>query len=97
MNNSEHIGQHMSGAQVQMPPRALMVMVVLWPAFLMACISSGIVFSLIDPGELVILDRHWHVSNLGCYTIGFLMFWALGCIASSLTAVLLLEWRKRRA
>ena len=94
MNTSEVVGS--SAAKPDSPPRALMVMVVLWPGFLMACVSSGIVFSLIDPEELVILDRQWHVSNLGFYTIGFLLFWALGCIASSLTALLLLEWRLRR-
>jgi hypothetical protein len=95
MNMSETIRNN--APELQLPPRALMVMVVLWPSFLMACVSSGIVFSLIDPEELLILDRHWHLSNLGVYTIGFLLFWALGCIASGLTAVLLLEWRKRRA
>lgn len=85
-----------NAAKLDLPPRALMVMVVLWPGFLMACVSSGIIFSLIDPEELLILDKHWHLSSLGFYTIGFLLFWALGCIASSLTAVLLLEWRLRR-
>ena len=78
-------------------PRGRVVMVVLWPAFLMACVASGVIFSLVDPGELILLDRHFHLSNLGAYTLGFLLFWLLGCIASSLTALLMLEWHHKNS
>ncbi len=74
-------------------PLARVVMVVLWPAFLMACVSSGVIFSLIDPEELVLLDHRIHLSNLGFYTLGFLVFWFLGIVASSLTALLMLTGR----
>jgi hypothetical protein len=78
-------------------PRGRVLMVVLWPAFLMACVSSGVIFSLIDPEELILLDQHFHLSSLGVYTLGFLLFWVLGCVASSLTALLMLEWHKENA
>lgn len=78
-------------------PRGRVAMVVLWPAFLMACVSSGVIFSLIDPEELIVLDRHFHLSNLGVYTLGFLLFWLLGCVASSLTALLMLEWHQENS
>ncbi len=65
------------------------VMAVLWPSFLMACVASGMLFSLIDPVELVLLDGQMHLSQLGTYTAGFFLFWFLGAIASSLTALLL--------
>lgn len=66
-----------------------MLMVVLWPAFLMACVATGIFFSLVDPMELIVLDERLHVHMLGAYTIGFLIFWALGAFSSWLTALLL--------
>lgn len=65
------------------------VMAVLWPSFLMACVSSGLLFSLVDPVELVLLDNQIHLSQLGTYTVGFFLFWFLGAIASGLTALLL--------
>jgi hypothetical protein len=77
-------------------PKSQVAMAILWPAFLMACVSSGVVFSLIDPEQLVVLDQQFHVSNLGMYTLGFLLFWLLGCVASGLTAVLMLEWHSRQ-
>ena len=64
-------------------------MSILWPSFLMACVSSGVLFSLVDPVELVLLDSQVHLSQLGTYTVGFFLFWFLGAISSSLTALLL--------
>lgn len=66
-----------------------MLMVVLWPAFLMACVATGVFFSLVDPMELIVLDERVHVHMLGAYTIGFLIFWLLGAFSSWLTALLL--------
>lgn len=66
-----------------------MLMVVLWPAFLMACVATGVFFSLVDPMELIVLDERVHVHMLGAYTIGFLIFWVLGAFSSWLTALLL--------
>jgi hypothetical protein len=65
------------------------LMVVLWPAFLMACVATGVFFSLVDPMELIVLDERVNVHILGAYTIGFLIFWALGTFSSWLTALLL--------
>ena len=70
-----------------------MLMVVLWPAFLMACVGTGVFFSLIDPMELIVLDERLQVHMLGAYTIGFLMFWVLGMFSSWLTALLLRKIR----
>ncbi len=66
-----------------------LLMVVLWPAFLMACVATGVFFSLVDPMELIVLDERVQVHMLGAYTIGFLIFWALGAFSSWLTALLL--------
>lgn len=66
-------------------------MSILWPSFLMACVSSGMLFSLVDPVELVLLDSQVHLSQLGTYTVGFFLFWFLGAISSALTALLLVS------
>ncbi|MBI3230538.1 MAG: hypothetical protein HYZ45_10270 [Burkholderiales bacterium] len=74
-------------------PFVRVVMVVLWPAFLMACVSCGVIFSLVDPEEMVLLDHHIHLSSIGFYTLGFLVFWLLGSVASSITVLLMLTGR----
>ena len=70
-----------------------MLMIVLWPAFLMACVATGLFFSLIDPMELIILDERLKVHILGAYTIGFFAFWMLGILSSGLTALLVQKIR----
>ncbi|MBI3284177.1 MAG: hypothetical protein HYZ65_04885 [Burkholderiales bacterium] len=68
-------------------------MVVLWPAFLMACVATGLFFSLVDPMELIVLDERVQVHIIGAYTIGFFAFWLLGIISSSLTVLLVQKAR----
>jgi hypothetical protein len=68
-------------------------MIVLWPAFLMACIATGLFFSLVDPMELIVLDERLKVHELGTYTIGFFAFWILGTLSSGLTALLVQKSR----
>lgn len=68
-----------------------LMMVVLWPSFLMASIAVGFVFSLVDPDELVVLGQTIKWSNSGIYTVSFFIFWVLGSIASGLTALLMIE------
>lgn len=65
-----------------------MLMIVLWPAFLMACAATGLFFSLVDPMELIIFDQRLQIHLTGVYTIGFFMFWLLGILSSGLTALL---------
>ena len=64
------------------------LMVILWPSFLSACVASGLLFSLVNPEQLILLDRRIQLSNLGVYTIGFFVCWLLGTISSSLTVFL---------
>jgi len=64
------------------------LMVILWPSFLTACVASGLLFSLIDPEQLILLDDRIQLSNLGIYTTGFFVFWLLGAVSSGLTVLL---------
>ena len=70
-----------------------MLMIILWPAFLMACVATGLFFSLVDPMELIIFDERVKVHVLGAYTIGFFIFWMLGILSSGLTALLVQKIR----
>ena len=65
-----------------------MLMIVLWPAFLMACAATGLFLSLVDPMELIVLDERLQMHISGVYTIGFFAFWLLGILSSGLTALL---------
>lgn len=64
------------------------LMQVLWPAFLVAIVAEGVFFSMVDPHELVIVGLHLADSRGAAYTAGFLLFWALFTISSSLTYIL---------
>ena len=65
-----------------------MLMIVLWPSFLMACAATGLFFSLVDPMELIVLDERIQIHITGAYTVGFFAFWLLGILSSGLTALL---------
>ncbi|MCY1171256.1 MULTISPECIES: hypothetical protein [Polaromonas] len=57
---------------------------IIWPAFLAACLLEVLVFSMIDPGEI-----HWpglelQASRKGVYTVAFFMFWFIAVISNGL-------------
>jgi membrane protein DedA with SNARE-associated domain len=63
--------------------------VVLWPAFLAACLLEVVVFALVDPGELHTPGGGavaW--SGTAVYSLAFLVFWAASAAASALTLTL---------
>ena len=60
-------------------------LLILWPAFLLACAAEWIVFALVDP-----TDFHWRGNALGLsrqaiYTSAFFIFWLIAAGSSSLT------------
>lgn len=60
------------------------LMWILWPSFLVAILGSGVVFSLVDPQDLLVFGR-WRATRLPAYTVGFLLIWGLGALSSALT------------
>lgn len=57
---------------------------VVWPAFVTACLLEASVFSVVDPSEL-----HWpgfllQPSRQGVYTIAFFCFWLISMASSGL-------------
>ena len=61
---------------------------ILWPAFLVAAIADGIVFSLFDPRDMYVFGEPVELSRIGVYSIGFFLFWAFGAASSALTCLL---------
>lgn len=61
---------------------------VLWPAFLLACVTEFAVFALLDPRDLRWDGEAVHLSREAIYTLAFLMFWGLAAASSGLTALL---------
>jgi hypothetical protein len=57
---------------------------VVWSAFVSACLLEAFVFSMIDPGEL-----HWsgftlQPSRQAVYTVAFFCFWLISMVGSGL-------------
>lgn len=68
---------------------ARLMMVVLWPSFLVAIVAEGFFFSLFDPNDLSIFGYEAEVTPLAVYTIGFFCFWLFCSLASMLTCYLI--------
>jgi hypothetical protein len=67
------------------------ILVVLWPAFLMAGVMETLVFAVVDPADLRWFGGAqigW--SALAIYTVSFLIFWAVFSVAGALTTLLAL-------
>jgi len=64
----------------------LRIMQILWPAFLMATVGVGLLFSMVDPDDLVIFGHPMAGAHLSAYGCGFLLLWAL-CSASAATSL----------
>lgn len=67
---------------------AQLMMQVLWPAFLMAIVAEGVIFSLIDPRELTIVGLYLADSREAAYTAGFFLLWGLFACSSGITYLL---------
>lgn len=77
-------GQQAAGRTVRI------LMASIWPAFVMAGVLEGLVFSVIDPQDL-----HWfggapiEWSPSAVYSVSFLLFWLVTTVACSMTALLI--------
>ena len=65
---------------------AVRVVLVLWPAFVVAGVLEMLVFALVDPNDLHGFGGEalaW--SRQTIYTLAFFVFWALTSVASAVT------------
>ena len=62
-----------------------LLMIVLWPSFLVAIVGEGLLFSLIDPFYSSLADSKEVLSPIAVYTIGFFLLWGVCALSSALT------------
>jgi hypothetical protein len=60
-------------------------MIILWPAFLVAIVAEGFLFSVIDPADISFFHNHVDLSPIAIYTVGFFCIWLFCSLASMLT------------
>jgi hypothetical protein len=71
--------------------RGLDVALVLWPSFLAACGGSLLFFAAVDPALLRDAGPRLFagLEREAGYALGFLLFWGIGALASSLSVYLI--------
>ena len=60
------------------------LMVIAWPAFLVAAVLEMVVFALVDPGDLHWFGAPLALSREAVYTLAFFVFWGLTMASSAL-------------
>ena len=63
--------------------RAGHLALIAWVGFLAACLLEGLVFSLVDPGEVHWPGRMPQPTRLGIYTMAFFCFWVISMASAS--------------
>jgi hypothetical protein len=71
--------------------RGLDVALVLWPSFLAACVASVLFFAAVDPALLRDAGPRLFagLERDAGYALGFLFFWAIGALASTISIYLI--------
>ena len=69
--------------------KARILMWALWPAFLVAGVAEGLIFTMIHPEDLIFFGQPVQASAEAVYTIGFFILWALCSLSSILTLFIL--------
>ncbi len=57
---------------------------IVWPAFLAACLLEALVFSMVDPGEVHWMGHALQASRQAVYTAAFFCFWLIAMACSGL-------------
>ncbi len=61
---------------------------VLWPAFIVAGIGTGVFFTAVDPEDIRVFGTALDWSRTALYSVGFLVLWAFAAASSALTVFL---------
>lgn len=59
-------------------------MLVVWPAFLGACLLEVLVFSMVDPRDIHWIANSWLPSRQALYSMAFFSFWVVTMLCGSL-------------
>jgi hypothetical protein len=85
-----HAHAHTRGVPLPPLPFSTRLLMILWPAFLMAGVQEALVFVVVDPSSL-----HWFGSDPitwpveAIYSVTFLIFWVMTATAGALTQLLM--------
>ena len=77
--------------------------IIIWPAFLSACLLEVLVFAIIDPGEINWPAYLGQPTRQGVYTVAFFSFWLVGIASNALvlwlatTDLARVEWLNHKA
>jgi len=63
-------------------------MQILWPAFLLAVVADGLLFALVHPEDISLVQEYLHGEPMAAYTVGFVGLWILFAASSALTLLL---------
>lgn len=66
-------------------PFVRFLMQALWPAFLGAAMSVGLIFSVVDPLQIDLVHDVLNDSREAAYTVSFIAFWILYSMVCGLT------------
>lgn len=56
----------------------------LWPAFLIALAATGVLFSAVDPQDVLLFGHPLVASREAIYTVGLFVLWLICWLASAL-------------
>ena len=57
---------------------------IVWPAFLAACLLEALVFAMVDPGELHLPGYFFQATRQSVYTVAFFAFWLITMACSAM-------------
>ena len=69
--------------------RLRLLILILWPAFLVAGLAEGLLFSFILPEDLIFFGYHLTLADEGIYTLGFFIIWIFCALSSALSLYIL--------
>lgn len=70
---------------------------ILWPAFLVAAMATGLTFAIIDPTDIAFFGKHVALTRETMYSLGFLAFWFFCALSGLLTLYLASSKRPRES
>ncbi len=65
--------------------RVRILIAVLWPAFLVAGLAEGVLFSMVDPQDIRVFGMDLELSAKAIYTIGLCLLWGMCALSGMLS------------
>lgn len=69
---------------------------ILWPSFVVAGLAEGLIFTLINPADLMFFDQPVEIPKEGVYTLGFFVLWFFCALSSAMTLFIIPDsWKSQ--